>query len=438
VTAAGTRHRIQETSMTACFDRRRFLKLVAAAGLSATTLPFARLALAAGAAPRRVIFVYTPDGAIPEQWHPQGSGTAFTLPAMTAPLERVRQHCVFLSGLNMVGPGGTHEGGVIKFLTGTGGQNNTLGVSLDYYLGQAFKTQTIRPHLNLNIVPIYTDKHITYDGNGVPVVPEMNPLAAFDSLFAADTANSLNTQRRSSALDHSLAEIQALQAKLGTDEKTKLDTHLESLRELEQKLSSAVAGTCPAWNFNPTGFKVTKSELWQNPEFMDASRMGLISDLHTDVAVHALACDLTRVVTLKWSNSVNENVMSEAGSNKTCHGASHEAGADFVAIKAWYMERFARLIEQLKATPDGSGTLLDSTLVLHGSCLANGSWHNHDNMPFVLAGGSAGGIVGGRSLAFDGIPHNKLLVSIARYMGQTLNQFGNQDSNPGPLPGLTG
>lgn len=425
--------------MNCSISRRRFVKLAAAAGLSTATLPFARLAMSAGVtAPRRVIFVYTPDGAIPEQWHAQGSGNNFTLPAMTAPLERVRQHCIFLSGLNMVGPGGTHEGGIIKFLTGTGGQGNTLGVSLDYYLGQAFKTQSIRPHLNLNTVPIYTDKHITYDNNGVPVVPEMNPLAAFDSLFSADTKNSIIALRKTSMLDHSLAEVKALQARLGTEEKAKLDTHLESLRELEQKLSSAVSGSCPAWKFNPSGLKVTKTALWQNPEFMDAKQMGLISDLHTDVALHALSCDLTRVVTLKWNNSVNENVMSEAGSTKTCHGASHDAEQDFIAIKAWYMERYARLIEQLEATPDGSGTLLDSTLVLHGSCLAHGSWHNHDNMPFVLAGGAAGGLITGRSLQFNGVPHNKLLVSIAQFMGLSNNQFGNQDPSPGPLPGLTG
>jgi len=423
--------------MNNSIERRRFLKLVTAAGLTTATLPFARLAMAAGSsAPKRVIFFYTPDGCLPDDWHAQGSGTNFTLPAMTKPLERVRQHCVFLSGLNMVGPGGTHEGGVIKFLTGTGGQGNP-GVSLDYYLGQAFKAESNRPHLNLNAVPIYTDKHITYDSNGIPVMPEMNPLAAFDSLFSTSSQTGNGNQRKISVLDHSLAEVKALQARLGADEKNKLDTHLESLRELEQKLSSTV-GSCSSWNFNPTGFKVTKKELWQNPEFMDAKQMGLIYDLHADVALHALACGLTRVVTLKWNNSVADVVMSEAGTSKTCHGASHEAGQDFITIKAWYMERFARLIEKLAATPDGSGTLLDSTLVLHGSCLANGSWHNHDNMPFVLAGGSASGIAGGRSLQFDKVPHNKLLVSIAQHMGLSINQFGNQDSSPGPLPGLTG
>jgi hypothetical protein len=422
--------------------RRRFLKVVGAAGLTTATLPFARLALAA-TAPRRVIFVYTPDGALPDFWNAQGTGTTFTLPEMTKPLERVRQHCVFLSGVSMLGPGGTHEGGVAKLLTGTGGQG-TPGVSLDYYLGQYFKSQSVQPHLNLNIVPIYTDKHITYDNNGVGVIPELNPLAAFNSLFGAAATSgsaSAQNQRSRSILESSRAEIDALRTQLGVDERDKLDTHLASLSELEQKLSSSTAGGCGSWNFNPTGFKVTRTELWQNPEFMDSTRMGLIADLHTDVAVHALSCDLTRVVTLKWSNSVNENVMGEAGTNKTCHGASHEAGTDFVKVKAWYMERFAKLIETLKATPEGGGTMLDNTLVFHGSCLANGSWHNHDDMPFIVAGGSAGGIAGGRSLKFEtvnnvGIAHNKLLVSIAQFMGVNINSFGNQDTSPGPLPGL--
>lgn len=415
--------------------RRRFLKVVGAAGLTAATLPFARTALAA-TAPRRVIFVYTPDGAMPDTWHARGTGTSFTLPEMTAPLERVRQHCVFLSGLNMLGPGGSHEGGVAKLLTGTGG-SGTPGMSLDYYLGQYFKSQTIRPHLNLNIVPIYTDKHITYDANGVGVIPELNPLAAFESLFGASAASgSSASQRTLGILDHVGTEVEALRAQLGSDERAKLDTHLESLRELEQKLVANNAGGCGAWNFNPTGFTVTRKELWQNPEFMDASRISVIADLHTDVAVHALACDLTRVVTLKWNNSVNEIVLSGAGTTKTCHGASHEAGVDFVRVKAWYMERFARLIEALRSTPEAGGTMLDNTLVFHGSCLANGSWHNHDDMPFVVAGGAAGGIVGGRSLKFSGVAHNKLLVSIAQFMGVGINSFGDQDASPGPLPGL--
>jgi Protein of unknown function (DUF1552). len=212
--------------------------------------------------------------------------------------------------------------------------------------------------------------------------------------------------------------------------------HLESLREMERKLASTTAGSCPAWNFNPTGFQVTRTEIWRNPEYLDTNQLGVISDLHMDVAVHALACNLTRVATLVWNNSVNDVVIKEAGSYKTCHQASHEGGEDFIKIKAWYTEKLAQLIERLRSVPEGNGTLLDNTVIFLGSDLANGSWHNHDNMPFILAGGAAGGLVGGRSLQYNNAAHNKILVSIAQFMGVNINQFGTEDSTPGPLPGL--
>lgn len=424
--------------MQTMMQRRSFLKLIGAAGLTAATLPFARQVLAEGNHPRRAIFVFIPDGMIQAEWHARGTGTNFTLPSMTQPLERVREHCLFLSGINMYGPGSTHEGGIAKLLTGAPGRSNDGMVSLDYYLGQQFKNQTIRPHLNLGIVPIYRDKHITFDFGGIPVVPELNPLVAFESLFGSDTENNYQNQRRLSALDASLGELNRLRLQLASTEKAKLDTHLDALRELEKKLQSDDTGNCPAWNFNPTGFEVTRTDPWRNPEYLDSSRLGLIGDLHTDVAVHALACDLTRVVTLKWNNSVNDTVIKEAGTNKTCHQASHDGGTDFIKVKAWYTEKLAQLIEKLQATPEGDGTLLDNTVIFLGSDLANGSWHNHDNMPFVLAGGRNGGFVTGRSLNYDAAAHNKLLVSIAQFMGMNLNQFGTEDKSPGALPGLLG
>jgi hypothetical protein len=420
-------------------ERRRFLKVVGATGLTAASLSFARLAMAQSSTPRRVIFVYTPDGCNPADWHPAGTGTSFTLPGMTAPLQAVREHCVFLKGVNMVGPGGTHQGGVAKLFTGTGG-NRPTGVSLNYYLGRAFKSQTVCPHLNLNIVPPAWTDTVTFNANGVEDYPEPNPLAAFNSLFGSGGNSGTSTQdtRGLGVLDHTRTELAALREQLGADERIKLDAHLESLSVLENKLVSS-SGACGPWNFNPTGFKVTRTGFWENPEYRDVAQMGRIADLHADVAVHALACDLTRVVTLQWSHSNNAGFMPEAGvPNKTGHDASHEHGADFIKIKAWYMTYLAKLINQLKATPDGNGTLLDNTLIFHGSCLGSGSMHDHDNMPFIIAGGKAGGITGGRALQFDNVPHNKILVSIAQFMGQGINTFGDQDPSGGPLPGLVG
>ncbi len=418
-------------------ERRNFMKWLAAAGLSTATLPFANMAFA-GEPPRRAIFVFYPDGMRPEHWHAVGTGTSFTLPAMTAPLQRVRQHCVFLSGVDMKGPGSTHEGGTLKLLTGADGLSSDKAVSLDYHLAQTFKNQTIRPHLNLIIVPTWGVSAITYDYNGVQVLPEPNPLAAFESLFGTNAQSNFVAQRRISVLDNSLAELNALRTKLGAVEKAKLDMHVESVREIEKKLTANV-GACAAWNFNPTGFKVDPNKgYWQGAEYRDPYKMGVIGDLQRDIAVHALACDLTRVVTLKWSQGVNENLIPESGSSMTCHGASHAGGEEFIKIKAWYSEHLARLIEQLASVPEGNGTLLDNTIIFVGSDLANGGWHNHTDMPFIVAGGKNAGITGGRSLKFSGTPHNKILVSVAQFMGLSINSFGNQDSSPGPLPGLIG
>jgi hypothetical protein len=416
------------------YNRRHFFKLTSGAGLSAAALPFMQPVLGAER-PKRVIFVTIPDGMRPNDWHAQGTGTNFTLPGMTQPLERVRQECIFLSGLDMKGSGSTHEGGIIKLLTGTAGTNSGIDVSLDYYLGNYFKNQVVKPHLNLNIVPIYHDKHMTFDFNGTPVGAEKNPLVAFDSLFGTNNSADLSTQRRLSVLDSVTQEINTLKNQLGNEESNKLNTHLESIRELEQRLASNVAA-CPSWNFNPTNFQVTRTGLWDNPEYLDSSRMDVIGDLHSDIAVHALACDLTRVVTLKWNNSVNDTVIP--GTSSTCHGASHSGGQTFIDIKAWYVERFARLIEQLKNYPDGNGNLLDNTLVFLGSELAHGNWHNHEDMPFILAGGSAGGLVTGRSLQYDSVAHNKLLVSIAQFMGTGITRFGTEDPSPSALSGLLG
>jgi hypothetical protein len=419
-------------------QRRRFLQLAGLTGLSAATLPLMNPVFAASTPPKRVVFMYVPDGVTLSDWHAQGTGTNFTLPPMTQPLESVKQHCLFLSGIDMVGSGGTHEGGVLKLLTGTSGQYHDRAVSLDHYLGQRFKSVTIKPHLNLNIIPKYHDKHITFDFNKTPMIPESNPLVAFNSLFGNnDNSESLKNARRLSVLDKMLDEVNRLRQKLGQTEQEKLDTHLDSIRELEKRLSADTDG-CPAWNFNPTGFTVTRTGIWENPEYLDNTRMELISDLHMDVAIHALSCDLTRIVTLKWNNSVNDLNIPESGSGMTCHGASHTGGNEFIKIKAWYMKRLAAFIKRLRDTPDGDsdGNLLDSTLVFVGSDLANSQWHNHTNMPFILAGGSAGGINTGRSLVYNNEAHNKILVSIARYMGAPINQFGTQDSNPGPLSGL--
>jgi hypothetical protein len=418
-------------------ERRRFLKVVSAAGLTTATMPMVRMAMAQSSPKRRAIFVYTPDGCHYDSWHPKDANTP--LPPMTAPLERVRQHITFLKGMKMYGPSVSHDGAA-KLFTGRGDGNwgKGTGPSLDYTLGQVFQKESVVPFINLNIVPMWFTS-VSFDNSGAGLTGEPNPLAAYKSLFGNGQATNVKTEdtRGLAMVDSTRREIQALRNLLGADEKIKLEAHLQSLNELEHKIQAAGSiGSCGQWNFNPKGFKVTRDYFFSDPEYKDAMQMDTIADLHADILVHALACGVTRVATLKWNQVVNAVIMYPAGVNVSCHGSAHDNDPNYIKIKAWYMKKFAELIDRLKAVPEGNGTLLDNTIIFHGSELGRGDWHNHDNMPFFIAGGSAGGVKGNRVLEFKDEKHNKILVSIARFMGHNINQIGDQDPNGGPLPGL--
>ena len=202
------------------------------------------------------------------------------------------------------------------------------------------------PFVNLCIVPQWYTS-VSFDDNGGGLVGEANPLAAYKSLFGNGQVNTGSTQdtRGLAMVDSTRREIEALRNLLGADEKAKLDTHLQSLRELEHKINaSGSIGSCGGWNFNPKGFKVTQDYFFANPEYKDSMQMDTIADLHTDIAVHALACGVTRVATISGIRSVNAVVMYPAGVNASRHASAHDADPNYIKIKAWYMKKFAELI----------------------------------------------------------------------------------------------
>jgi hypothetical protein len=102
------------------------------------------------------------------------------------------------------------------------------------------------------------------------------------------------------------------------------------------------------------------------------------------------------------------------------------------------MERFAYLLGQLDAVPEGTGTMLDNTVILLGSEVARGNSHSHMNAPFILAGSAGGYFKTGQYLNIAGdVPHNNLLVSILNSMDVAATTFGDTNYCTGPLSGLT-
>jgi hypothetical protein len=393
------------------------------------------------------MFVYVPDGCIPDLWHPKGSETNFTLPEMSSPLEAVREHLVFIDGLTMYSGGATHEGGMAKVLTGVGEK------SIDLFLGDEIGASSAFPSLQLGVGSTFQAGQpgtFTFLTPDQPLAPDDDPLNAFSRVFGAvsgSSDNDLAQRKQKSVLDAALADLGALRTKLGSTEKLKLDQHLDALREVEARISGAGIKACDVAGFNAAGFAVNPMDYYPKT-YHKEENFKTVSRLQMDLATTALSCGATNVVSLQYSHQVSPTHIPESGASLANHDASHygapdsNTAKDFVKLKQWFMGEFVYLVQKLQATPDGDGTLLDNTLVMLCSELGDSNLHNHDRVPFVVAGRAGGALETGRFLDYrqtnagKNQPHTKLLVSVANAVGVAIDSYGYTGEGTGPLSGL--
>jgi hypothetical protein len=183
-----------------------------------------------------------------------------------------------------------------------------------------------------------------------------------------------------------------------------------------------------------------------NNAITTGAKVPLKGEAMTDILVTALACDLTRVGTMQWSDSEAKFMLGflKDGNGQPLkdhhHGYQHDRGfqpQSLEVIYKFYMDKFAYLLKRMAETPDGTGTLLDNSLVLAVTEIQHPETHGQNNMPFVIAGKLGGQLRTQRWLKVAGQPHNNLLVSILNLFGLPETRFGHADYCTGPLTGLT-
>jgi hypothetical protein len=448
-------------------SRRRLLQLL---GGTAVAAPFAQLlgvpqAWGLSGRCERVIFFYFPDGVAgasqdgqPSAWHPSGSEFNFNLSDHLGELRDLRDECLFFRGLSM-GPtdSGSHPGGAKKLLTAADHGN---GESIDQFLSRTAGGAAPWRHLYLGAMATQNnasgDKHIVYPSAGASIAPQDDPRRAFEALFAGFTDGGGGGSatpvdpRRASLLDALLGDLGELSARLGPVERSRLDLHLESLREVERRTAPGTteavsAGSCDQPWVDTGGFTAD--------QLQDAAAFPEIVRAQIDTMVLAMACGLTRVGTLQCSHHTSELEMSRfAGtelyesdpfrgmrSHQASHyGASHDPSRReydaFVKQRRWFADQFAYLCRSLAERPEGDGTMLDHSLCVFLTEVADGNTHLHDDLPVVLAGRGGGRVQPGRLLNLGYERHGRLWVSLAHAMDQRIDGFG--DASWGPLPGV--
>ena len=154
-----------------------------------------------------------------------------------------------------------------------------------------------------------------------------------------------------------------------------------------------------------------------------------------DLQLVALRSDITRVFALKLGRDNSNRVYPESGFTGAFHPTSHHSGKlekilDFARMNQFHVGQLAYLLERMRDTPDGEGSLLDNSVVLYGSPMGDSNLHNHKRVPFFIAGHAGGRIKGGVHIkAPSGTPlANAMLATLHALGADDIQQFGDSES----------
>ena len=130
----------------------------------------------------------------------------------------------------------------------------------------------------------------------------------------------------------------------------------------------------------------------------------------------------------------SNRVYPESGSNGSFHIVSHHGAKpdrirELAQINTFHVSLLPHLLQQLRDTPDGDGTMLDNAVVIYGSPMGNPNQHNHKRVPFLIAGHAGGALKGGVHLkAKNGTPLSNVMLSLLHTLGHDdLESFGDSE-----------
>jgi hypothetical protein len=424
------------------------------------------------ALPKRLCVLFTPNGSVPGNYFGSGNTSTFTPGSIFDPLMTHKEDILILDRIDMqaaqTSAGDAHGVGMGCMLTGKNLQAGELfkagmggpgsgwadNISVDQLIAQTVGMSTRLRSLELAGKRFAGNvwSRMSYTGPAVPVNPLDNPQVAFDTVFKADNmAGSPEAARliarRTSVLDNAVAELGALKARLGAEDRVKLETHTAALEDIEMRLGT-VSGDCtppprptvmasPPVEANASGMEVINAA--NDTDFPVATAANL------DIIAGAFACDVTRVASLIFCPSRSDVVMTWLNFNESHHEVSHygapttnDRDNKLTRMNQWYAEQISNFVTKLKSIPEGDGTLFDNTLIVWVNELGEGPPHTHTRIPFSIIGHCQGYFNTGRYLSFpSGTYHNDLLISIAQAMGVDITAFGDSRFSKGPLTGLT-
>jgi Protein of unknown function (DUF1552) len=455
--------------------RRTFLAgaLASSAGMFVRPL----FAAAAGASPTRLLIVHRPCGTYPPAFFPQsGDATTFPLPMILQPFAPVQANMTILNGVycprDHNWAGDQHAAGLITMMTGkrpiaipgtdVGGDPNAknqmaAGPSIDQVL-------LADPKSGLGGTAVGSIQSTAYgpSSSGLPnfrvmsynqagaLFAESRPGTVLANVFGAGmNLSPAELQRmqvqQKSVLDFVNKDLTRLQGQVPASQIPKLQAHLDGIRTLETRIAAQVAqatGGGPACKPPMQAALPTP----MGDATIDEAQHQICSQNQLGIILTAFQCDLTRVATFTFADGNSalrfSKIIPGFADGGGHHAISHiqTATGEHAQIDQFYAQQLSTLLQAMKATPDGNGTLLDHTLIVYLNECSYGWSHSIDNMPVLMFGGQNlnAKLKLGQHIKYGMRYMNDVWAAVSTAFGSQANTFGDTAFSTGAVTGLFG
>jgi hypothetical protein len=389
------------------------------------------LARTAAAPSPKLGFVYFPHGALQDQWQPKKVGRNFDFPFIIKPLEPLRDYVTLITGLRNKGGESSAPHAFIEetWLNAVHPQQRNpktgVGITVDQIAARHLGKDTPLPSMEICGEP---GGMISFRTPDQPLPMEGNPRKVFYSMFGQGETNRerqsiLNTTN--SLLDYVRESTASLNRKLDAGDRAKVSNYLDSVRAVEVRVKKLM-------DSNASLSSLPDAPIGAPEDF------GELLDVQFEMLALAWQTARTNVATMKMVEEASMRTYPNLGVHEAFHPTSHWGGyperiANLRLIQNYHTAVFAKFATRLSATPDGDGSLLDHSIILFGSNMANSDAHNNDPLPQALIG-RGGGIRGGQHLHYpQDTPHANILVTILDRAGVPANEFEHFADNTGPF-----
>ena len=363
------------------------------------------------------------DGkAVPVGSHP------LTFSPTLAPLHKMQDRLSLITGLDRQFQQGTdsHAQAASCFLTSVAPyevKNSAypLARTLDHIAADSIGQNTPYSTLELscndhknNIESIYFD-NMSWYGTG-HVAPSMrNPRKVYDRLFGTQS----NSQFRN-ITDLALENARQLQKRLSSDDRKKFDEYFEAVRTIETRMD----------RIDSMKAKLAAARIERPAEILPRNEY---IHLMGDLLITALQIGVTNVGTLmvgpeRWTTPTNwEGILDKPHSHHGMTHAPHVHLENLLKLDRWHVSAFARMLEKMDGIQEANGTtLLDNTIITLGAGMGDGTTHQYNDLPVVVAGGGGGTLKLGKHIHCEpGTPLANLWLTQLQCLGIDRDQYAD-------------